>query len=66
MTIAQRMNYKNSLISQKYSFSLKSINVLALRHLWRIRAHLSSKSGVLHRKKQHANSKVIKTEKVLA
>jgi hypothetical protein len=66
MTIAQRMNYKNHLIFQKNSFNLKSINVFALRCLLRIRSHLSSKSGVLHRKKQNSNSKGIKTEKVLA
>lgn len=66
MTIAQRMNYKKHLIFPKDSFNLKSINVFALRHLWRIRAHLSSNSGVFYRKKQHSNSKGIKTEKVLA
>lgn len=65
MTIAQRMNYKRAYFFPKRSSVLRSKFVFASLHLWRIRAHLSSNSGVF-RKKQHLNHRRINNEKVLA
>lgn len=64
MTIAQRINYEKSILFLKNLSTLSSRIILISKHLWRIRAHLSSTSGVFRSKR--LNHQKMKDEKVLA